>query len=129
MKARFLLVSGDEGHYWYQRLQAAISSLGTVDLVDERDIGTALQQDYRIVIVDATVVKDFSMLILTIIQKSPKAYIVVVTETPTWTRAREAFSVGAIDYIRKSSSQDEILSDLKMVLTKVGSNGSESSKE
>jgi DNA-binding NarL/FixJ family response regulator len=47
------------------------------------------------------------------------ARIVVVTDSPTWSRSREAFEAGATDYIRKLLDKEDILSQIKIALAKV----------
>jgi DNA-binding NtrC family response regulator len=119
MKAKFLFISGTEGLYWLPILKDAADSLAVVDFEEkEKAVELILQQNYDIIFVDATVVDDIPALISGIKRYKHNANIVVVTATPTWTRAREAFYAGAIDYIYKSSSKSETLSALQTILTK-----------
>lgn len=132
MTTKFLLISAEDGHYWHQILKEAVAPIGTVSIAYEHSLAAeALQPDYALVIVDATVVKDISTVLYELRRNCPKANIVVATATPTWTRAREAFHAGAIDYIRKSQNKDEILTDLQVILAKAQPTApaSESTKE
>jgi DNA-binding NarL/FixJ family response regulator len=49
----------------------------------------------------------------------PEVKIVVATMSPTWKRAREAFRVGASDYVRKSMNEAENRSLLEASLGKL----------
>jgi DNA-binding NtrC family response regulator len=122
MKPRFLLISGEEGHRWYQIFKEAAAPIGSVHFVKEEEaIPAILKQEYDLVIVDATVVMDVPTLISRIRRKRPDAHVVTAAATPTWTRARDAFHAGALDCIRKSSDKDEILFDLEDALARAQS--------
>jgi DNA-binding NtrC family response regulator len=117
MEASFLLVSGAEGVYWHQVLEKAVACLGTVDIVEEQDaIEFVSQRCYDIVILDTTMIEDVWRLFAQIREERPDAQIVIATSMPTWRRARAAFRMGALDYIRKSPSEDEVRSVLESAL-------------
>lgn len=119
-ETRFLLVNGSDDHYWRQVFEAALVPLGVLRVGREDEaIELILQQTYDLITVDATVVKDVALLVSRIRAQRPDARVVVVTASPTWTRARDAFQAGAIDYVRKSLDREEILSMVKAALVKI----------
>jgi len=119
MNTNLLLISNVEENYWYQVLRDAVSPSWTIKISDENTALDFIRENpFDLVIIDATVVNDFTKLIFKIKQTFPDANVVIATATPTWTRARDAFYAGAIDYIRKSSNKDELLYDLQAALEK-----------
>ena len=119
MQPTFLLINGTRERYWHQVLEDALAPLGTLQIgEEEKAVELVLQQDYDIVIVDATVVRDVPLRVSRIRAQRPDARIVVATTSPTWTRARAAFRAGATDYIRKSLNKDELLSAFRVALAK-----------
>jgi DNA-binding response OmpR family regulator len=118
-KARFLLINGTRERRWCQVLEEVLAPLGTLRAGEEKNaLELVLQQSYDVVIVDATGVKDVSLMVSRIRAQRPDARIVVATASPTWRRAREVFYAGAIDYIRKSLNKEEVLSVFQAALTK-----------
>jgi DNA-binding NtrC family response regulator len=119
MKTSFLLINGSRDCYWRQELQEALSPLGSVAIAKEREALSRVQQDqYDVIIVDATVVTGAAELASRIRQTRPGARIVIATTSPTWQRAREAYHAGAIDYIRKTLVHEELLATFRDVLRK-----------
>lgn len=119
MKASFLLIHGTQEYYWCQVLEGALAPLGALQIGGEEEaITLVLQRSYSLIIVDATAVKDVPLLVSRIRTQRPDTRIVVVTASPTWTRAREAFYAGATDYVRKSLNKEDLLSIFQAALAK-----------
>jgi DNA-binding NtrC family response regulator len=109
--ANFLLIYGASDQYWQEILANALMPLGVLHVVPEEDIQDVLHtRCYSAIFVDASGLHDISALIKRLRLQQLTAAIIVVTASPTWTRARDAFRAGATDYIRKSMDTDEILS-------------------
>jgi DNA-binding NtrC family response regulator len=118
-KLPFLLISGSFDPYWGQILAQALESLGTLQVSTEPDAAMLLRSiTYDLIIIDASGVEQAPRLIERIRAEQPDARVVIMTASPTWTRAREAFLAGAIDYTRKSLDLDEIRSVIQSALNK-----------
>lgn len=111
MQGHFLLINGSREPYWLQVLQDALTSLGVLHIGASADaIQHLLKDEYDSIIVDATAVDDAPALVTSIRARRPSARVVVVTASPTWRRAREAFQAGAVDYIPKSMNSEDLRS-------------------
>ena len=119
-KNHFLLIGISLGDPWRQVMEEALASLGTLQIVREVDaLRLARQQDYDLIVIDATNVEDIFLLALSIRLQRPNAKIVIATASPDWKLAREAFRTGATDYIQKSMNKEEILSTLRTAMDKI----------
>lgn len=119
MQANFLLINDSHEHYWLQVLQKALCPLGALQIGTTNTIlAGLLREHYDSIIVDATVVEDAPDILSCILEQQPDAQIVVVTASPTWTRARAAFQAGAVDYIRKSMNPDELRVAFERILAR-----------
>jgi len=117
MQAHFLLVENVREHYWYQLLEEALAPLGSLNIVSEEEMDLLpLKRNYDVIIADATTANDVPLLVTCLRARFPEAKIVVVSASPTWQRARQAFLAGATEYIRKSSNKEETLSTFKTIL-------------
>lgn len=117
MKIKFLLINGSRERYWLNMLKGALGSLGSLQITSEEEtMDLVLQEDYGIIIVDASVIKNVSSLISRIRRQQPGAKIVVVTASPTWRRAKAAFRAGANDYLPKSMNTEEFRSAFENIL-------------
>lgn len=120
MSVSFFLVSHEEETAWPLVLGQALTSLGTLETVPEKDAveRIAQRQCDPVVIVDAAVVQDLELLISRLRLQCPKARVIVATASPTWRRAREAFQAGAMGYIRKLWDREAILIAVKDILSR-----------
>jgi DNA-binding response OmpR family regulator len=117
-QARFLLINGAHDQYWPAVLEAALAPLGILQIGLEQDAARLVQLGiYDLLIVDATI-ENVSLLIGRLRAQRPAPRIMVVTASPTWRRAREAFQAGAIDYVRKSIDTEELRSAVRSALEK-----------
>jgi DNA-binding NtrC family response regulator len=118
-QAQFLLINGSHDHYWHEVLAQTLMPLGTLHIsTGAAAINLVQLAHYDLIIIDAAAVENVPVLVAHIRSQKPEARIIVATASPTWTRAREAFQAGAIDYIRKSLDQDELQSALRGALDK-----------
>jgi DNA-binding NtrC family response regulator len=118
-QAQFLLIEGSHDPYWSSVLAQVLTPLGYLQVGAANDLVVLLQgKIYNIIIIDTTGVEHAPQLIECICAEQPSARIIVMTASPTWTRAREAFLAGAIDYTRKSLNPDEIRSVIWSALNK-----------
>jgi len=114
-----LLINGSQDHLWAKILRDALSSLATLKTATEEDAIILLSsKEYDLVLIDSSAVKDVPLLIARIRTQQPNIRTIVATSSPTWTRAREAFRAGAMDYIKKSFDVDDVRSAIKEVLIK-----------
>lgn len=113
----FLLVNSQQQDRWHRVLETALNSFGALESVREDTAVTrAIEKSFDIIIVDATVVKRVELLVSRIHVQQPQTRVVVVTASPDWKLARAAFLAGAVDYVFKSSDQDELRETFKEIL-------------
>ena len=116
---RFLLVGASVDDPWQQVIDATARTIGRLCVAQEDEALQLIRQHpYDVVIIDAAKVEDMYHLITSFRVARPETKIVVVTMSPTWKRAREAFRVGATDYVRKSMNEAENRSLLEASLGK-----------
>ena len=114
-----LLINGSYDHHWAEILQGALSPLATLQIAREEDAYKLLSTTKcDLVMIDAAAVRDIPLLIARIRTQQPNIRTIVATSSPTWSRAREAFQAGAMDYIKKSFDIEEIRSLVQEALIK-----------
>ena len=99
---RFLLLNGAEDSRWRIILAEALEPLGPLSVVQASQGLPPGEGLDCIIIVDATGVEEVEKLVSSLRTEGPERRIVVMTASPTWTRARAAFEAGAIDYLPKT---------------------------
>ena len=121
MPAVCLLISNyEEDHHWCQLLQGALAPLGSLEIQCEEAALRCLSQNcYDLVIVDASTIRDVLQLVYRLRNHQPGTRIVIVSASPTWLRAREAFRAGAMDYIRKSMNREKARAFFADILARI----------
>jgi len=113
----FLLVSDSPDDYGNQMLREALVVLGSLQVTSEGELIRSLQeQSYDVAIVDAGAVTSAPEVVSQIRELDPDTKTVVVTASKHWKVARGIFRAGAMDYLSKSLSKDEILVSFRKVL-------------
>ena len=113
----FLLVSEGPTTSWVELLQQAVSTLGELEMVAEKDAVEAVAETrWDLVVVDAGAVREFASLVSSLRSGRPDLRVAVFTSSPTWRRTRDVLQAGAVDYVRKSLSMDETRSTLETLL-------------
>jgi DNA-binding response OmpR family regulator len=106
-RACFLLICESEEGYWHAVYSEALGQFGLVRAVTAAELGDAMCERYDLVILDAAV-DNIAPLIRRLQMEHGVKRVIVITASPTWKRAREAFQAGAVDYVQKSLDHDEI---------------------
>jgi DNA-binding NtrC family response regulator len=116
---KFLLVSIQKESVWVDNIVNSLTDFGKVKILSPRQAIQSLSKSkYNIVIIDAGSTDDERLFISRVRNKQPQTRVVVITASPTWRRAREVFQLGALDYISKAMSEQELLSTFKNILSK-----------
>ena len=120
MTKRILLFSSKPNSIWVQTVSKAAQALGRLLVLSEhKDEPPPDLSDCDLIIVDSTgSFQETAALIERLRGERPKTPIVVVTMSPTWQRARQAFRVGATDYVRKSLDAEKTLADIRGIIGK-----------
>lgn len=119
MPASFLLIGVyDWNNQWCTLLRDVLAPLGSLEVIQEESALGCPQGCYDIIIIDAAGVREVPSMIACLRVEHPQAYVVVVTASPTWEQAREAFQAGAADYIRKSLHRGELLAVVREILSR-----------
>lgn len=105
--------------YWDDIIPEIEKDIGQVWVARETDVlKKRVMSELDLIIIDVTEVKDMSRLVAEIQSQSPQGKIVIATSSPTWGEARDAFYMGAADYIRKQPDAQEMVLALNTVLIK-----------
>ena len=116
---RFLLIDGTEDNDCHTSLAKALTVLGTVLVAGaSAEIPPEADTLDSIIIVDATHIAEVETLVARLRVQRPVRKIVVMTASPTWQRARAAFEAGAIDYLPKTWSPEELHEAFVQVLSR-----------
>lgn len=122
-RPHFLLVS-TEGEFgvWKETVSKATKSIANLEVVHRNMVDKIIMsQVYDLVIIDALGLEDSLVITIEKIRKAqPEIPVVVATDIPTWTQAREVLRAGATDYVAKTLDVGDIGSSLQSVLLKTG---------
>jgi DNA-binding NarL/FixJ family response regulator len=119
LKLLFLLIGGSQNSYWQNVLKETLAPLGHLQVVGEESVIDLIAQiNYAAVIVDAGNVEDSALLTCRIRAQCPQTRVIIVTASPRWNLAREAFQSGATDYIYRSADRDELILSIKEAMNK-----------
>jgi DNA-binding NtrC family response regulator len=119
MSKRILLVGSKPDSGWIGTLQQSLDQWGELQVAAETDGLSRLRgQAYDLIILDAAVIDDLNLLVQSIRQERPNVPVVVVTNSPTWQRARQLFTDGASDYVRKSFDTGALKATFSRILSK-----------
>ena len=114
-----ILIDGDHDYPWSGILKDSLNPSDMLDFCNEDNvIAQITQRSYDLIIVDAAAVSSVPLLISRIRMKHNDARIMIVTNSPTWRRAREAFQAGATDYVQKSLDKKETILSIQTALKK-----------
>ena len=109
MPKAFLLIANDEESLALQNIYKALASLGKVEILPyEKAVQQIMITSYDMVIVDATLLDSEMTLISKIKTQQPHTFVLVLSASPTWRRARDLLKSGA-DYISKSLCEKDYL--------------------
>jgi predicted nucleotide-binding protein/DNA-binding response OmpR family regulator len=116
----FLLVTNKPQSMWVKTVALAVETLGGLQTAGEKevwqDIGCA---PYDMVIIDATAMKEVTLLVTQIHKIRPQVPIVVAAHSRTWRRAHEVIKAGATDYILKTLSNEALRAVLISLLNDI----------
>jgi len=101
-----LLIDGDSESQWLARLRSVAVNWGHLQIVPVETWASQVTH-YDVVIIDESQTLEHPQLIRSVAQRWPDCKIVIISETPEWRRARQAFQAGASDYLPSSSSAEE----------------------
>jgi DNA-binding NtrC family response regulator len=119
MSKHILLVGSKPDSGWLGMLQESLNPWGKLQVAGETEgLMTIRGKSYDLVILDAAVIDDVTVMVQNIRRESPTVPVVVVTNSPTWQRARQLFSDGANDYVRKSFDAGTLRSTFSKILSR-----------
>jgi DNA-binding NarL/FixJ family response regulator len=118
MGENFLLIINRNGSTSLESLREALTAFGDLKVDPEEDaLDEILQQNYNLVIVDASSVNEPAQLITEILRLKPSTRIVVTSVAPTWQEIRSVLTAGAIDFVRLSVSRRELFATIEEALS------------
>lgn len=114
MQTGFLVIGDAQDVTW---LQDALTALGASEVMSEEAARRCQTlQRYVLILIDTTSVPDYVSLIAYIRQHAPAAKVIIVTASPSWPYARDAFRAGAADYLSKAMRPRDLLATLVAIL-------------
>ncbi len=117
MKSPFLLITDPRKRSWLRVVEEALAPLGKLDIEGEGKASRLIQHErYKIIIIDTSHIKDLSELFLQIEKRLKDTRVVVATAKPDWKEARQAFRLGAVDYIHRPMTVDDLRSRFRAIL-------------
>ena len=106
-----VLINDGQERAWSYVLQEALSSLASLTVVSEDEACESLmQKSYDMILIDETGLPDVLSLITPIRHQQPDAKIIVGAAMPDWRMARAILGAGALDYLNKAKSAQELRS-------------------
>lgn len=117
-KPRILFLGSDK--HWFGVLGKAVGSQAELFQYSLENLSVIQwNKKYKIMIVDTLDVskKKLSAMVKSLIDRQPRAQVIVVSASPTWTAVREALKAGAVDYFVKSFDPVKIANDLRPYLS------------
>ena len=119
MAKRILLIGCKPDSGWIGTLRESLNPWGELQVAAEPEHLTDLRdKSYDLIILDAAVIDDLPMMVQNIRRESPNVPVVVVTNSPTWQRARQLLTNGASDYVRKSFDAGAMRATFSRILSK-----------
>jgi DNA-binding response OmpR family regulator len=116
-KHRFLLIGYKPDEQWPLLLQEALTPLGKLRIIQENEVMRIVSHtNYDLIIIDAGVVSEITLLLSRLRASRPKCRVLVVTASPSWQAAREALKAGAIDYVNRSFDINDLRSKIRTAL-------------
>lgn len=118
MEKNFLIITNEVRSEWVKTVKKATAPLGRIKIVSAK-IAEAEMADrhYEMIVIDSAATRNIIHLIDRFHTKYPKVPIMVAALTRGWQRAREALRVGAVDYVLKSLTVDELQSTIEGLLS------------
>ncbi len=108
MESKFLLIGEQVDINWIEMLARALAPLGSLSVLPATGLEQVDWQGIRLVFVDALSISDMPKMIRALRQRKDDLRIIVVTYSPTWTRALEAKQAGASQYVAKSLGEEDV---------------------
>lgn len=108
MEGRFLLIGEQVDVNWIEMLARAVAPFGPLSVLAATELEQIDWQEIRLVFVDVLTVSDMPKMIRTLRQHKDDLRIIVVTYSPTWTRALEAKQAGASHYVARSLGEEDL---------------------
>jgi len=117
VEKRFLIITNEIKSEWIKTVKKTVALLGHIEIVSVKVAEAEMAQEhYEMVFIDSAATKNIIPLISRLHAAYPKVPIMVATLTRGWHRAREALRAGAVDYILKSLTSDELAATIKSLL-------------
>lgn len=116
---RFLLLAGMDDYYLKTFLEKVLEPLGSLRVANaNQGMPPGGEEPDGLIIIDAAAVERVEKLVARLRAERPGRRIIVVTASPTWQRARAVFEAGALDYLQKTLTAEEMRAAFQQALRK-----------
>jgi len=114
---RFLLLNEFDDEFLKNTLTEVLRPLGSLDVTSaSKSVSLDDEELYGLIIIDATTVDRAEQLVSLLRLGHPERRVIVLTASPTWQRARAVFEAGAMDYLPKTLSTDDLREAFRQAL-------------
>lgn len=105
-----LVVANNPASAWVEAAARALTPLGRIYLLAEREAAVAVgQRRFDLALVDTSALEqDVADLVKVLLRHQEELPVMVVTTSPTWQRARAVFLAGAMDYVRRTFDEQKL---------------------
>lgn len=100
------------------RVDVPTRSLPNLELPEVYAAMKQAKEKLGLVIVDGAYVENVAAVISGLRAAGKKTHVVVLSASPNWQQAREAFEAGASDYLPKGMTEEELLAAFDEILGK-----------
>ena len=115
-KHRIALIDGNSGKHWMQLLRSCCAECDAhLMTIQESLIPNRCFPKIDLILLDASSVTNIHTVIKNLLSLDSRHKIVVITSSPHWREARDAYRMGAFDYITKSLDCNGIKKMLKLL--------------
>lgn len=118
-KPSILLI--DREPWWPSFVEKTLSKRGYQVEVEHDEVKGLARLDrngYDVVVVDFLAGQEELGVLKSLLQKHSHERVIVVSATPSWEEARDAYRLGALDYLNKSFDEAKLLKVIEAVLNK-----------
>ncbi len=116
MDSKFLFIGELADQAWIRLLESAVDPFGKLEFVSMQALDTIDWEPFCLAFLDAAGTDDLRKTIEDLHRRNPAMHVVIVTHSPTWSRALEAKNAGASGYIPRFISKTELSEKIREIL-------------
>jgi DNA-binding NtrC family response regulator len=117
METEILYIGNPPGNQWLVEIKAGLNQEVCIQVLSEDEAKHALLLNhFPIILIDSGSVDNVPSLIRALLEIFDEAKIIILSNTPTWHRALQAYQAGALDYFSKLLDKDKLFATLNRII-------------